>query len=412
MNIKKTFESFRASYYFFDLLVPYMKPAKAYLNWLLSNYEMLRQVDTVKAKPLKLTIEPTNLCQLRCPLCPTGLRINDREFCNLNMDIFRKLIDEVGDYVFFVDFFNWGEAFLNSQLEDYLHILHTKKISTSLSTNLSVKLSDERIAKLINSGVNHIIVSLDGGSKESYITYRRGGDFDLIVDNLKKILKIRDQIGSKTPYITWQYLVFGFNEHELEKAQKMAHDIGVDSICFRKAYIDEGHYDIPNNDREIIRKWIPTNSELTYYDSKEKETPISIPLKVKHKYRKKRCDWHYISSVINADGTISPCCAIYKKSNDLGVLELSSESSFMAEFNSASFREIRNGIAGRCKMPENVACAKCTNGSLMEYAKGVNRWICFTTVVRLLSLIAFPLNSNIFKRAKIARPKVRIKWPD
>lgn len=412
MDIRNTLNRFKESLYFFDLLVPHMKPAKAYMNWLRANYEMLRQVDTVKAKPLKLTIEPTNLCQLRCPLCPTGLRINDRDFCNLKMDVFKHLIDEVGDYVFFVDFFNWGEAFLNSQLEEYLRILHSRNISTTLSTNLSVKISDERIEKLINSGINHIVVSLDGASKESYTTYRRGGDFDLVMDNLQRIVKIRNQIGSKTPYVTWQFLIFSFNEFELDKAQNIARDIGVDSICFRKAYIDEGHYEIPDNDRSLIRQWIPSNPLYTYYDSEDKEKHFSIPLKVIHKFRKKRCDWLYVSSVVNADGTISPCCAIYQKSNDLGSLDLSHEHSFMTEFNNNSFKEIRNGIAGRCVIPKDVACAQCSNGSLMEYAKGINRWIAFTAVVRLLYAIALPFKYIFNKRQRIVRPSVRIKWPD
>jgi len=352
------------------------------------------------------------MCHLQCPLCPTGLRVNERNFCNLNMDIFRSLIDEVGDYVFFVDFFNWGEPLLNNQLEEFLLILHKKKISTTLSTNLSVKISDERIRKLINSGVNHIIVSLDGGSKGSYTTYRRGGDFDLVVDNLKRIVEIRYKIGSKTPYISWQYIVFSFNEHELDKAQKMAQDIGVDRIWFNKAYIDEGHYKIPDSDRILIRKWIPSDPLLTFYDPEDAKKHFSIPLKLMNKFRRRRCDWHYISSAINSNGTIAPCCAIYKKSGDLGFLDQCNESPYMTEINNNSFKEIRNGFAGRCKLPKNAECSECLNGEFMEYSKGINRWIFFITIVKLLNFILLPLKYFTGKGHKIIRPTLKIKWPD
>ena len=408
----KTLHRFRGSFYYFDLLIPGLKSPRAYFNWLRVNYEMFRQVETVKAKPLKLTIEPTNMCHLQCPLCPTGLRINERVFCDLNMDIFKCLIDEVGDYVFFVDLFNWGEPLLSNQIEDFLLILHKRKISTTLSTNLSVKISDERIHKLITSGLNHIIASLDGGSKESYIKYRRGGNFDLVIDNLRRIVEMRDKIGSKTPYITWQYLVFRFNEHELAKAQNIAKDIGVDRIWFQKAYIDEGHYKISDSDRNAIRKWIPSNPLLTFYDPKDAEKHFSVPLKLMKKYRKKRCDWHYASSAINSDGKISPCCALYKKSDDLGFLNQCQESSYMTEINNHSFKEIRNGFAGRCMLPENVACSTCSNGTLMEYAKGINRWIFFTTVAKILYYFIFPLEYFVGKCHKTKKPKLKIKWPD
>ena len=409
MDIVKTLNRFKGSFFFFDALMPKMKPMKAYVNWLLANYEMWRQVDAVQAQPLKLTIEPTNICQLHCPLCPTGLRINDRNFCYLNIDIFKRLLDEVGDYVFFVDFFNWGEPFLNKQLEDFLRLLHEKNISTSLSTNLSVKLSDERIQRFIESGVNHMIVSLDGASQESYATYRRGGNFELVCDNLRRIVQMREKLASKTPYITWQYLIFSFNEHEIDRAQQIAQDIGVDRIFFHKAYIDEGHYDIPENDRAQIRKWVPANPAYTHYDPQDKEKHFSIPLRAKDKYRNKRCDWHYISSAINADGTISPCCAVYKKCNDLGCLNQDHENSYMEQINTRIFKDIRNGFAGRGRLPKEVACSTCTNGSLMEYAKGVNRWIFITTAVRLLSFLTVPVG---YVAGKPKRPRLRIKWPD
>jgi len=402
----------KAIFYFFDLLSPGIKPLKAYFNWFRANYEMKRQTDIIRSKPLKITFDPTNMCHLKCPLCPTGLGIINWDPKHANLKMFRRLLDEVGDYLFFIDFYNWGEPLLNPRIEDYISLANKMKISTTLSSNLSMNLTDERIEKIIKSGVNHIIASIDGASKESYSNYRRGGDFDLAINNLRRFVNRRNELGSKTPYITWQYLIFSFNEHEIDKAQVMARDIKVDRIWFNKAYLDESYYTMTDEDRSLIRKWIPLNPAFTFYDPDLRDKDNSFPLIEKTDTRLKRCDWLYMSSTINADGTVAPCCGVYKKEDILGSIGEEGEISYMDAINNENFKGIRAGFAGRSDFPEGLTCSECSDSVLMSYSKGINRWIVFTTFVKISNLFLKPIRRIFFKNGDIERPGLRVKWPD
>ena len=400
--------------YRFYVLVPGFKPIKAYTNWLYANYQMMRQTSRVSAKPLKLNVEPTNACQLRCPLCPTGLQIMDRSWSNIKPDIYKQLLDEVGDYVFFIDFHNWGEPLLNNQLEDFLLLARKKNISTTVSTNFSLKVTDERLRKIISSGLNHIIVSLDGASAETVSIYRRNMNFDLVVKNMRNLVAMKQEMNSKTPYITWQFLVFRFNEHELENAQNMSREIGVDRLTFSRASLDEAIYPMPDKDRAEIKTWIPTNPALTSYDYDNAKSNPGAPLKLKSCKNSKRCDWLYMSSAINSDGSIAPCCAVYKQKDNFGLFDSSTNRSYMDILNNERYRSIRDRFAGRNTEFQGVICESCSNGELKGYAAGLNRIIILGICAKLIYSLLGPVVRffcNIFGH-KPSKTLTAIQWPE
>src|SRR5579863_1511586 len=190
------------------LMSPRIKGLRAYSNWALSNYEVLVRASRIKARPVKLTFDPTNVCQLRCPLCPTGLQVQDRDTGHAQLHMFQHLIEEVGDYLFFIDFFNWGEPLLNPRVEEFIRLASSKKIVSSMSTNLSLPLTDDRVNRIVTSGLNEMIVSLDGASSQTYATYRRQGKFDLVYGNMQRIIQEKRRLGQTFPLVTWQFLVF------------------------------------------------------------------------------------------------------------------------------------------------------------------------------------------------------------
>jgi MoaA/NifB/PqqE/SkfB family radical SAM enzyme len=105
---------------------PRRKGWRAYANWVRSYCEYLAGASRIKARPLKLIFDPTNVCQLACPLCPTGAGILDRARGHAELDMFRRVMEEVGAYVFFVDFYNWGEPLLSPRLEEFIAIAKIK----------------------------------------------------------------------------------------------------------------------------------------------------------------------------------------------------------------------------------------------------------------------------------------------
>jgi len=351
----------------------------AYTNWVLSNYEMFRRTSIVRAKPLKITIDCTNVCHFKCPLCPNGLGIIDRKKGKAKYELFERLLEEVGDYIFFVDFFNWGEPLTNRKvLTMWIRLANKKGIITSISTNLGLPFSDVDAEHLVASGLSKMIISIDGASQETYSTYRRGGDFNLVMKNLKRLVRIKRKLNQNTPVIIWQYLVFRFNEHEMNKAKYIAKKIGVDEIRFVAPYIELDAYPIPKEDREEMATWyssIPKYNRYLPTEATKSKLSKHIAREAKDNYR--RCDWLYVSSSINWDGSVAPCCALYKEKDDFGTLGRHGENSYMQITNNKKYRAARDAFAQRINWPTGIACANCTSTELFNYASHINREIAF-----------------------------------
>ncbi|MCI0445505.1 radical SAM protein [bacterium] len=361
---------------------PGFKPLQAYWNWIRANYEMATQASIIKARPLKLNIDVTNGCQLSCPMCPTGLKQQDRPIGNLSQDLFKSLLDEIGDFVFFIDFFNWGEPLINKKLDEYIKIANQKKIWTTISTNLSLPLSDQRIQDIIESGLSEMIISADGASPETYSTYRQGGDFELVMQNMQRFVRMKKSLGRKNPYIIWRFLVFGFNENEIQKASDLANQYEVDGIVFAPPYIDYERFpDWIPKDQKFQMKSLQDHLEFT--KATTSSAPTSNEKSPPEKHRS-RCDWHYISAAMNPDGSIAPCCALFGKNNDFASYTGKDGGSYMAGVNSEKYQLIRNRFAGHIDHAVDLVCENCPTPEIMNVGKSVNKLISVLTAVQFM----------------------------
>ncbi len=358
-------------------LRPPLRSPRAYGNWLRANVELISRAGVIRARPLKLTFDPTNYCQLKCPLCPTGARIQDRGQGRAQRHLFEHLMEELGDYLFIIDFFNWGEPLLNDQVEDFIGMAHARGIVTFMSSNLSLPLSDARLERLARSGLNELIVSLDGASAETYGQYRRVGRFDLVVENIRRLVGIKRALGLSTPRINWQFLVFRFNEHERERAEVLARDLGVDSLTFRAPYLDEGRVPLAESDRALVREWAPLAEEFNRYQATGSEPPVPD---------RPRCGWHYMSTAVNWDGSVAPCCTLFESRDDFGSLSTPDGASYMQVVNNDRFVAVRERFAGRQPVDSGLVCEKCPTPSLMGYHRHLNKQV-------LLYLLAGSLNA-------------------
>jgi MoaA/NifB/PqqE/SkfB family radical SAM enzyme len=360
---------------------PGFKPLQAYWNWLRANLEMARRATRIKAKPLKLSIDVTNACQLGCPMCPTGLKMQDRPIGNLNQGVFQDLLEEVGDFVFFVDFYNWGEPLLNKHIEEYVKIANQKKIWTTISTNLSLPLTEQRIQSLVESGLSELIISADGASQETYSTYRVGGDFELVTKNMQRFAQMKKSLGRKNPRLIWRYLVFSFNEHEMQKASDLAKELDLDEIVFAQPYVDYERFpDWIPKDRKFQMKSLQNYLEFQNVasNSEQKSQP--------EKYHS-RCDWHYISAAMNVDGSIAPCCALFGKKNDFASFTGKEGGSYMEGVNNEKYATVRNRFAGRIEDPIDLVCENCPTPEIMNLGYNMNRIVAVLTAVQLLETI-------------------------
>lgn len=315
-------------------LIPRKKTLLAFENFLLAHYERAQRVERVRSRPFVLLLDPASVCQLQCPMCPTGLenagkvghgRTSYRPRGLLSREVFDAVLDELGETLFFVHLYNWGEPLLNKDLPYFIRELVRRDIAVDTNTNLSLPLSDLFIDELLNSGIDRIEASIDGFSQETFGRYRIKGRFALARDNLLRLSAARNRLGLNTQ-IVWNYLVFRFNESEIEMARHFCENHGIEFVR-REAALSE----------HLRAEFLPSYREGEILEGffEQREAPLDPETIIRRS--EQSCGWHYYYSVINVDGSVSPCCAPWESDWDFG---------FVAP-GSARFSDIWNGKAAQ-----------------------------------------------------------------
>lgn len=138
--------------------------------------------------------------------------------------------------------YNWGEPLLHQQTPEFIQYAKSKNIEVMLSSNLSQKLTDDYIERLVRSGLDRLIVGLDGATEETYNKYRRGGNYPLVRKNLSRIQSAKGKLGLTTPTIICQFLVFKHNEHEIDRVKAEYKNWGADVLTIGGAQMPFAPY--------------------------------------------------------------------------------------------------------------------------------------------------------------------------
>ena len=254
--------------------------------------------------PYEWEIDTTNICQLKCPLCHTGLGTVNRQKGVMHFDLFSKTIDEIKDYSIWLSLYSWGEPFLNREIDKYIAYANKANIATMISSNLNKPLTPEMAESLIRSGLDVLIISLDGTTQEVYEVYRVGGHLERVLDNIRLIAQKKKELGYRTPYLEWQFIVMRPNEYQIPEARRMAKELGVDGIVFKNVDFPHGE-----DDPEVAERWLPTST-----DGIRREQPFAKP----YHENGVRCWRLWRSGVVNWDGGYAPCCYLTDASDDFG----------------------------------------------------------------------------------------------
>lgn len=283
---------------------------RKFLNFCIVSFQhSVTKNSRVIGYPVELVIDPSDICNLHCPLCPTGQGRSDRSKGKMSFDNFRRIIDELGAYLYRVDLHNWGEPLLNDELYRMISYARSHNIQVRVSSNLNI-IDRLKAEKLVRSGLDVLIVSLDGASQETYAQYRVGGRFDKVISGIKMITKLKKELNVSKPFIIWQFLVMKHNEHEIPKAKSMTKELAVNQLDLFAIQCDMGRQ-IFWDDKTRIEKaasWLPSDEEFCVYDlttGKRKNPP-------------KTCNFLWVQSAINWNGSVSPCCALYDEKYDFG----------------------------------------------------------------------------------------------
>jgi radical SAM protein with 4Fe4S-binding SPASM domain len=327
----------RTSHAFFSILA-HSTPRRLW-NLALVEAEFRLRRTRVAGRPYVLVIDPTNVCNLRCPLCPTGLMQRGRKAGMIPWETFVGVIDAAAPWAYKVNLFNWGEPLLHTHLFDMVRYAKSRNLGTSLSSNMSIALSDERIDELIGSGLEYLCLSIDGATQEAYARYRRRGDLELVLANVRRLVKRRRELGSRTPVLEWQFIPMKHNEHELDAARALAAEIGVD--VFR--CIPVGLPFDSTDTETLAARWFPTQSGNGVDMSSNDQADSS-------------CYFLYRYLVVNPDGRTSPCCVVSGEQNDFGNL---GTESLGALWNNAMYRSGRSLYRAGAKVESPTVCERC-----------------------------------------------------
>lgn len=242
--------------------------------------------------PISIAVEPTTSCNLRCPECPGGIRSFTRPTGMLEVDLFTKIIDDLHKHLLYLIFYFQGEPYLHPQFIDLIRYAFQKGIYTATSTNAHF-LDNENARKTVESGLDRLIISIDGTTQETYQAYRIGGNLREVIDGTKNIVKWKKKLKSKTPYLVFQFLVVKPNQHQTGEVYRLAKELCVNEVKLKTAQI----YDYKNGS-----PLIPTIEKYSRYKQNEDGT-YSIKNKLLNNCWKM---WH--SCVITWDGKVVPCC--------------------------------------------------------------------------------------------------------
>jgi radical SAM protein with 4Fe4S-binding SPASM domain len=307
------------------------------------HYSRWRGEPLMHGLPVSIAIEPTTSCNLRCPECPSGLRSFTRPTGMLNERFFRRMIDEASSHVMYLTFYFQGEPYLNPKFLDMVTYAAGRNIFTVTSTNAHY-LTEENARRTVESGLDRLIISIDGATQEVYEKYRMGGQLEKVMQGTANLLKMRRQLKSSTPEVVFQFLVVKPNQHQVGEVKQIGSKLGVDDVWLKTAQVY--HFE---NGHELI----PTIGKFSRYKKVNAHFEIKNRM-LNHCWKM----WH--SCVITWDGKVVPCCFDKDARHVLGDL---AQQSLSAVWYGERYSAFRGSLLKSRK--EIDICTNCSEGTRM-----------------------------------------------
>lgn len=313
--------------------------ARRLCNFLLAESERLLGRERVVSRPYLLKIEPSNICNMRCPYCHDGRSApgpGQRPYGRMDAAQFARILDQTAPWLFKINLYGFGEPFLFPETFQMIRAAANRNIGVGVSSNM--QLDDPGLAeRIVDSGMETLIVSIHGATQASCARFMGAGSLELALSNVRAVLEARRRAGTPRPYVDWQYCVTGFNAGETDAARRLARELGVDQIRF-------------------IRPSLPGGA---HPDWTWDEAP-----RIDESAERQGCPWLGRAAYINWDGGVLPCCRdVRETGNDFGnILDAGPDAEFSALWNNQRFRAARRfalrGLpdAGR---DEGLLCARC-----------------------------------------------------
>ena len=306
------------------------------------NVSSVRKVAAIRGLPISISIEPTTSCNLRCPECPSGLRAFSRPTGSLDDHLFRHVVDQLAPTLSYLTFYFQGEPFLHPRFLDMVRYAISQGIYTATSTNGHF-ITDSSAEETVQSGLDRLIISIDGTDQDTYSSYRIGGSLKKVVEGTESIMRWKRKLKSRTPHVVFQFLVVGPNEHQIDDVRELARSLSVDQLVLKTAQIYDYHKG---------SKLIPSIEKYSRY-KKNADGTYSLKNQLSDHCWKM---WH--SCVVTWDGKVVPCCFDKDAHFVLGDL---AQHSFEEIWFGEKYNQFRQSLLKSRK--EIEICRNCTEGT-------------------------------------------------
>lgn len=291
---------------------------------------------TATGLPPAMGIELTNHCNLKCPQCSSGSGLMTRSRGYMSLNLFDKIIEELGPVLYNINLYFQGESMMHPE---FFHFLEkSRNIHTTLSTNGHF-LSPESSEKIVRSGLNKLIISLDGMDPEAYSSYRVNGDFSQVINGIRNIAEAKKRSSSGLKLII-QFLVNRNNEDQIPAAVDFARKMNASLHLKTMQIITEDSFE----------SWLPANVKYSRYKKEADGYKLRSTLP-------DRCLRLWLNPVITWDGKVIPCC--FDKDACYVMGDLNKES-FRAIWNRPEYRSFRKKVS--LNRSSIDICRNCTSG--------------------------------------------------
>lgn len=346
------------------------------LNICLAMYHFRSRDVSLHSRPFGLVVDPSNLCELACPGCVHStrseeLKIFDWHKGTLSEDRLLELLRVYGPTAIGIYFCDYGEPLLNLSTPKLIRLAKTYLMSAALSTSLSVRRFDPEA--YVKSGLDFMVISIDGATQPVYEIFRRNGKLELVLDNVRKLVDAKRRLGRQTPVLSWNFLAFEHNAQEIPEAERMARELGVNQ--FRVVNPFDVRWDDPEIKPAAVRGGVKKLDWLSISNRPENWNPFpdsvdaeAIARVFESPWTRRAadeapagsghtCHWLYKNMVMDATGRILPCCGAPRPDTNLVFAKFDGNGS--DPFNSERYRQARSYFSTGTRSEDAPYCTQC-----------------------------------------------------
>ncbi len=278
-------------------------------NLALRYYQHKKLPDKPGYSPTALQVEITTACNLKCTMCEHTYM--QKVGGHMDFDQFKKLLDS-NPNVQTLNITGIGEALMNPAFLDMVDYAKKKGIYVWFSDNMT--LMTERSAKrLIGAGTDFIVLSLDGATKETFEKIRVGARFEHVLENTRRLIRLRDEQGKKTPLIGINCVITKENYTEIEQMVQLAHEMKIDKLMFMTIFVstNTGKFSLYSVSKEEIEQVLGKAQETA---KKLGVSVIAWPNPEVKMSKVTGCEYPWQNPYVGYNGDVLPCCFIPQES--------------------------------------------------------------------------------------------------